>query len=74
MSNGDQRDPTLKGLGRRMTEVEDTLVPMQESLGKIVTFAHRIQWTFTGLVIYYIIDNQGLAGLIKVIAKGVIGI
>jgi hypothetical protein len=56
MSDGD-RDPTLKGVGRRLDNVEDTIAIMQASLSKLVTLTQRIQWTFTGLAIYYIIDS-----------------
>lgn len=62
------KDPTLKGLGRRMGTMEDTVDVMQANLSKLVTFTQRIQWTFTGLAIYYIIDNgQVLKLLMKVL-------
>lgn len=58
------RDPTLKGVGRRLEAVEDTVSVMQESLNKLVTFAQRTQWTCTGLAIYYIIDNGDIVKLL----------
>ena len=57
MSPPDRRDPTLKGLGWRMDAVEDSVETLQVSLAKLVALTQRIQWTFTGLVIYYIIDH-----------------
>lgn len=68
-------DMTLKGLDRRMQIVEDDIDGIKvelEPLAKLVTLVQRVQWTFTGLVIYYIIDNLGLGTFLKLIAKGLI--
>ena len=65
----DRRDPTLKGLGWRMNAVEDSVETLQSSLAKLVALTQRIQWTFTGLVIYYIIDN---GEIVKLLLKGAI--
>ena len=65
----EDKDPTLKGLGRRLLVVESTIDTMQISLAKLVTLTQRIQWTFTGLAIYYIIDNGEIG---KVIIKAIV--
>ena len=66
------KDSTLVGLGRRMNDAEDDIAQISETLGKLVTLTQRVQWTFTGLVIYYIIDNLGLGTFLKLIAKGLV--
>jgi len=64
----ERRDPTLKGLGWRLDKVEETVDTLQVALGKLVTLTQRIQWTFTGLAFYYIIDHGDvLRLLVKVI-------
>ena len=67
-----KKDTTLSGLGRRMNDAEGDIAKISVTLGKLVTLTQRVQWTFTGLVIYYIIDNMGLGELLKLIAKGLI--
>ena len=68
MSKNDD-DPTLRGLGRRLVVVEATIDTMQVSLSKLVMLTQRIQWTFTGLCIYYIMDN---GELVKLLTKALI--
>lgn len=63
------RDTTLSGLSYRMESIENTVEALEHTLAKMVTLTQRIQWTFTGLVIYYIIDNIGLGSLAKIVAK-----
>ena len=65
-------DVTLSGLAYRMESIENTVEALEHTLAKMVTLTQRIQWTFTGLVIYYIIDNMGLGVLAKLLAKGII--
>lgn len=65
-------DSTLSGLGRRMKAVESDVETLETKLDKIVLTFQRVQWTFTGLVFYYIIDHAGLGGLLKIIAKGLV--
>jgi len=63
-----RQDPTLKGLNRRVGDLEVRTDKLQASLDKLVTLTQRIQWTFTGLGIYYIMDNGEIA---KLLAKAI---
>ena len=62
----------LNGLGKRMNRVEEAIETLEIKLDTIVQIFHRVQWTFTGLVIYYIIDHAGLGKLLNLIVKGLL--
>jgi hypothetical protein len=68
----ERRDPTLKGLGFRMDTIEGTVATLETTLEKMVTLMQRIQWTFTGLAIYFVVSNLGLTETAKLAAKVVL--